>query len=800
MPTQTATAPDTSAADGAVDTTPGYADRVAALAEKFHKNLVKGERKKRPADRAKDKDLWSEARKAAAAEVRRQMVKETAGRIARNAATTVYAEVKSVAHRNRRQLAPWQLASPYALLGEVMNLIAEYGHGSPIGMALVCAVVTTLVSFVLWRKKITKRTSARFAPKVQAGMSLACIWTALMPLIHGPAEWGMWLAWLASTAWLSLSWWREHDHPIPLPADLADLDVTEVADLPDSTGDTARTSEPTAAQLAFADQLLADWIEFVVGQGTLPGSTLTDPTHIEYGWTFLLHLVRGKQTINDVRAAKAKIAAALNIEEDTISVDRLPASRDQSTVVLTVVTDPVTNTYDGPRIVREGENIYIEIGPYEDGIGAERFHVLAGQLTAAQLAAGEKPRGSMNGGFVLGTKGSGKSRLMEEIADGLRELGIELWYLDPQMGKSSPALMAEADWPLAGMHGTGGSFSNVADLWKAVKAVNRLRSNEGAAAGDQGFQHTRKRPSIMVMIDECHGVFQAENPLTGNSFGADFADEDREMRKNGLALFGASQSITQDTFGTGNKAAVLRDGMCAVNVYVMSYGGKNLGLVPGYDQQPAASLPTNRGYGYSPKGERAHTRWQARYTENFQPWLSANPKATLDERAQKVIGDTYLKRFEKYEADSATAQALLDDIDARDGDASDLLDQQVKASKDTKPATGGGAVVALMSPAQRRMHAAGVQAPATTSTAPAPPTAPSGPASTAPEPAADQDLAALTDTERQVLDIVKDTPHNPTSLGKYLGITSQSAGQHLRNLAAKGWAARMDDGRYTAKV
>src|SRR5699024_11083011 len=140
-------------------------------------------------------------------------------------------------------------------------------------------------------------------------------------------------------------------------------------------------------------------------------------------------------------------------------------------------------------------------------------------------------------------KGSGKSRFLEMVATGLRALGVEIWYLDPQQGKSSPALMAEADWPFSGVHGTT-AFSNVVDLYHAVDAVCEVREAEGGES-EQGFQHTPDRPASMVIIDECHEVFQAEAPkkskLAGENFGVLFAGLDRKMRKNGVGLFGSSQ-------------------------------------------------------------------------------------------------------------------------------------------------------------------------------------------------------------------------------------------------------------------
>lgn len=788
MSTTTTTRPAPPAAldDTAVDTAQDEAiannlarrQKVEERAKKIYAAQVKKEMRKLPDDRTKPEALWRAALREATREVRAEHFKTRTKQLARQTATGARVEAASVWHRNRRQLTPWLLAAPYAAVGEAAWLTAEYGAGaSPIGIAAITAASTAGASLLAWRKKIGARTPAKFRAKAQAAMAALCGWSTAMPLIDGAGQSGMWLAMLAGTSYMGLSWWREHAHPIPLAEDVAALTVTTI-------GGPVTEDSAEPVDTAFGERVVSDWTSFVVGMGTLTGSELTSPRRIEFGWTFLLHLVRGRQKLADVRVAKENIAAALDLEIGNISFDRdTRVGATQNTVVMTVITDEISNAYDGPRIICEGGDIFIEIGPYEDGFGSARFHVLADQLTDAEIADGQRPRGSMNGGFALGTKGSGKSRLLEEIAVGLRKLGIEIWYLDPQQGKSSPALMAESDWPLAGVHGTKGAFSNVVDLWRALKAACEVREAE-AAGGEQGFQHTRERPAIMVMIDECHGVFQVDNPETGNSFGQDFAELDRIMRKNGVGLFGASQSITQDTFGRGNSAAVLRDGMCAVNVFLMSYGGKNLRLAPGYEDQPCGSLPVNQGLGYSPKGERPHTRWQARYTTDFQPWLAKYARATLDQRVQKRIGQTYLRRFEQHAENQAAKHEWLAALDAAE-DASTLPALGDDTNKGKTPSVEAqDAAAALLSPRQRRLQAAGQE-------------------QDTPEQEQGGDSATtavgeLTAAEQRVLDIVADEPQTPTSLSGRLGIASQVAGRHLRNIAAKGRAVRGTNGYYTA--
>lgn len=732
-----------------------------SMAERIFTALQQANEKKPAGEQDRDAVLWRRAR----IQARKDWAREGTKQAARSAATTAYAESRSLIHRNRAQLAPWLISAPFAATGETVNLLATYSDGNPVAISAAAAATTAGSSLLAWRKKLARRIPARFRQKAQAGLAMLCGWTASMPFVPTTDQAGMWLALLGGTAWLSLSWWKEHDHPIPT------LQPTPL----DQDQEQERDEGPEAGtQGGFGQQVLADWEAYVSGQNILAGSHLSRPRRISNGWSFLLHLVRGKQQLDDARSAKNRIATALNLDPSVVSfdLDNRPGA-DRNTIVLTVLTETVDNTYTGPVITRDDGEVCIEIGPYEDGHDSERFHVLSDQLSDAELAAGKAPRGSMNGGFVLGTKGSGKSRLLELIAIGLRQLGVEIWYLDPQEGKSSPAITAEADWPLAGLHGTKGAYSNVVDLWQAITAACEVREAEGV--DEPGFQHTRKRPAIMVIIDECHQVFQADNPETGVSFGQDFADLDRIMRKNGVGLLCASQSITQDTFGRGNKAAVLRDGVSAVNVFLMAYGGKNLRLAPGYDDQPCGDLPLNRGYGYNPRGARPQMRWQSRHLEEPQPWLAAYPPATLDQRVQKRIGAAYLHRFETAQENHAAKQAWLDRLDAAEGDAStvpSLWQDGGQASPQQQPQQPLlAAVPSLLSPHQQRA---------------------------AQDEADEAATAVLTGAEQTALEALSEQAHTPTTLGEQLQVSSQAAGRHLRRLAEKGVAERHADGAYVA--
>lgn len=781
MPTQTATAPDTSAEDGAVDTTPGYADRVATLAEKFHKNLVKAEKKKRPADRAKDKDLWSEARKAAAAEVRRQMVKETASRIARNAATTVYAEVKSAAHRNRKQLAPWALATPYALVGETTNLIAEYSHGaSPIGISALCAATAAGASILAWRKKVAKRTPARFAPKVQAGMALACGWTAGMPLIHGPAEWGMWLAALASTAWLSLGWWREHDHPIPLPEDIATLNVDEDQDV--AVGDAeALTADRQVPELVAG--ITAAWADRVrVATGAVPGSDLSYTGTTGNAACFAIQLAAdGQITPSTIGSRRDRIALAIGVFPHQITFD----PTDPTVVIMRITLAAQESTYTGPVVLCDGKQISsrweitpgasvdIVFAPYLDGEGAAMYRVI--------------DAGSVNSAFILGSIGSGKTLLAEQIAIALRFIGCELWYVDGQDGASSDMLKQHADWsiPL--------TAEDVESLYQAIEGVMDGRNLELRTQPELNNKYTYdpNRPPVITIMEEAQEVFRMTNS-EGITYGILLGQQAQKIRKTGIAFLAISQDF--DMTGTFGGSDMLRNCLLAGgNFFAMRFTSPaRKGMLPA--ACPDLQQVPKHGFGYSPMGSRPTAMWRAVNIENSartkHEWMEAFPPATLDVIAQRKAGVAYEHRLERAEESMESAKAELEFV--RNSTAEEIeAARRKKNQKTAQPSAEGQAGGATVVRFPFTTAPAGQATPAQQPPAPAPPVE-----STQPESA----RLALTDTEQQVLDILTDTPHNPTSLGQHLGIRSQSAGQHLRSLAAKGWVSRMDDGRYTAQV
>ncbi|EME65857.1 helix-turn-helix transcriptional regulator, partial [Amycolatopsis decaplanina] len=619
-------------------------------------------------------------------------------------------------------------------------------------------------------KKYTEQIEkAGMTSRVQAGVAASCAWCLTTPLT-GASAMEMWLALGLGTVGLSARWWQRIRPGYPAGTELVLASPTDV--VPAKDADAEASAVATAAE-----SILEAWTATVtVPGGLVPGSKLTDPQIADHRVTFSLALVPGKQTVQDLRNLAGKIGSAIGYFGKDLTFDE--GARPTEATMAVRISAEVDTTYTGPVIIVEGEDIYLEIGPYVDGEGATRYHV-----------AGPN---SVNSGFVLGSKGSGKSRVLELIADGLRELGFEIWWMDPQGGASSKALKDNADWSLMGLDSDEHTplelsyIGNLLHLWRAVCNVAKIREAENVALGLDGFTHTRERPAIMVMIDECHNAFNVKNPVTGNPFGYDFGELDRVTRKLGIGFIGASQIFTMETFGN---AAALRSGMITGNLLIMRMMEKShCGLLPGSAPSPL-SLRKGGGYGYAIDTDREHVMWRARNIGDLAAeHLAAKPKATLDARATKAAGRVYRDRHKTAARYTEKAIATLEAFDAA-GEATALTmlytgprTEQAAADTTVTPAAGGGMASVRVLPVRPSAQAA---APAA-----------GGGAVAAPDgvPAADLKPGA-----QRVMILLRDgQAWHTKDMAEALGISVQAVRGHIRSIGE----TRLDnlgDGRYRIK-
>lgn len=565
------------------------------------------------------KQRWTDRQKAAA----RQKAAEL-GQDAKKSA-------KSLVYRNRRQLYPLAYTSATAVLGTTGALVAEYSDlADPLVMMGTGAVALGAGYTAL--RKVGKKLPSGILGRFKTGLMAGCAWCATLPLTGADAT-SMWLALGLGTVSLSARWWQRIRPGYP-------TGPTAAAPTPEPEPERNRDEE-----LATAYDLMQVWAEEIgCTNGVLAGTRLDNPRLFEAGVVFTISLRGTRHNLDAVRNTVDKIAIALGYWPKDISVSQ---GTQPHLVELRVVTRPdaIDGDFHGPVLVDDGKgNVWVEIGPYTDGEDVEKWHLF-------------EPN-SVVGGFVLGGKGSGKSRLIELIAIALRKLGVEIWYLDPQNGASSPALIETADWPMKGMHKGATLFGNVLDLLTALEDVTTMRGAENTdVLKVDGFTHTRERPAIVVIVDECHVVFNEKNPETGNTFGHDFGELDRIMRKCGLALIGASQTYTMDTFG---HSAALRSGMVGGNCVIMRMVEKShCGLLPGNVPSPW-DIPKGGGFGYCIGSDRDGVLWRSRKLDNVATWMKAYPAATLDDLVRNTLGDMYEKRHEAAQQDSAYMRDLLE--------------------------------------------------------------------------------------------------------------------------------------------
>ncbi|MGW5703803.1 sigma-70 family RNA polymerase sigma factor [Amycolatopsis japonica] len=661
-------------------------------------------------------------------------------------------KVKALGWRTRRASYPWYAAAATAAIGAGGAIATEFADG-PADLAIAggTGAVALAGGWQLAKRCSEQIEKAGMTSRVQAGVAASCAWCLTTPLTGANAL-EMWLALGLGTVALSARWWQRIRPGYPAGTDLVLASPTDLVP----------TTEPdaeTGAVVTAAESILEAWNATVtIPTGLVPGSELTDPQIADHRVAFTVVLQPGKQTVETLRTLAGRIGSAIGFFGKDLTFDE--GDRPTEVIMSVRISTEVDTTYTGPVVIVEGQDIFIEIGPYVDGEGAPRYHV-----------AGPN---SVNSGFVLGSKGSGKSRVLELIADGLRELGIEIWWMDPQSGASSKALKDNADWSLMGLDSDEHTplelayIGNLLHLWRAVSNVAKIREAENVAMGLDGFTHTRERPAIMVMIDECHKAFNVKNPITGNTFGYDFGELDRVTRKLGIGIIGASQIFTMDTFGN---SAALRSGMITGNLLIMRMMEKShCGLLPGTAPSPL-SLRKGGGYGYAIDTDREHVMWRARNIgDHAAEYLAAKPKATLDARATKAAGLVYRNRHKTAARHTEKALATLEAFDAApETTALTMLTSgprqaEQNTSTDVAPAanTGGGMASVRVLP---------VRPSAGKST---------GGAVAAPEgvPAAD-----LNPGPRRVMELMSDgKAWHTKDLAAALGISVQAVREHIRSL------------------
>ncbi|MGH3432123.1 MAG: hypothetical protein ACRDQB_04725, partial [Thermocrispum sp.] len=314
--------------------------------------------------------------------------------------------LRSLAHRNRRQLHPWRAMLATAATGYLTALLGwltDTGHtvGWITGVAGATATVALLAALLV------KRVHPYWSSWLTVCAATASAWVSFTAATG--FSYPLLVALYAATCLLGLRWWRHVRHPYPQGPD---------AEPSDSGMDGARITQ--------------DWADNAgCPGGPVPGARLAKMQPYKHGYTGEIRLVRGKQSLGDIQAALPRLSTALDVAPGNLIVEAHPDGPPSRLRVQIVTRSPVTTAvlFDEP-VYAEGR---ILLGPYADGLGQATFVLYSDD--------------SIESGYVLGSKGSGKSRVLETVSlTAIAATPTVIFYIDGQNGASSPLLWHHALW------------------------------------------------------------------------------------------------------------------------------------------------------------------------------------------------------------------------------------------------------------------------------------------------------------------------------------------------------------------
>lgn len=511
-------------------------------------------------------------------------------------------------HRLSDQLRPHLILAGLWLTAGAGHLVALATGGATLVVTAVVAIaLAPALGAYLMRRKRNRPVTGRQVAGVAAGTG----WLAWV-IAAGPS-WTATAVLLAAGYAASLRWWRRWRIPDPPP-------------------------EPPPPEGPGADHPPRLWADNIGhAGGKLPGSRLEHEEVIATGLRYLAPLVPGKHDLGDALAALPKLRTGLRLRRDQDLVlehpdpERHPKA-DESVISVTIVrrsrilSDAVT--WPGPTYDPAAGTI--RLGPYVDGEGTGEWLVHA-------------DNGAW-GGFLAGSIGSGKSRMLDSIALGLAVAGVAVWYGDPQGGASSPFLMQHADYRAR-------TVAGIRDMLRMAQKVKRLRQAENALNAWEGWTPEQGRPGLGVIIDECHAAL--DDPEC-QRLAATLA---REGRKVGIFVILADQVATLDAFGAGAGADALRSSVCSGNLLILrskTYNTKN--VLPGVDVDPT-KFPRIPGYAYliDDTGKRRSAPLRGYYLTDQarDEWGERITWPALDDGAAGAAGGGYRDRHHQAMVDQA---------------------------------------------------------------------------------------------------------------------------------------------------
>ncbi|RKS09999.1 hypothetical protein DFP74_5745 [Nocardiopsis sp. Huas11] len=473
------------------------------------------------------------------------------------------------------QFYPWKVGGLVLAAGVVAARAAAVSGTHALVLALATGAGTWAALRILRTTRARKHKATRLASEwaeidpahARVCAAAAGVWLMAVILIQPAtltAWWWSGLVGLLALLALGSRFWAHHRVPRVLAA------VDEAVAPPPPPGEHA---------------VARKWRTRVAnGNGALPGTKLTDLADESYGVRGRLHLVPGRQTITSVRAALGYIATALGVSEADLLIEHVEPTEDDpkpdsSILDIKVVTVGMLTQkvpLEGERLVVDGDDVSIRMGPYADGDGEALWRLYTAD--------------SIWGGFVAGSTGSGKSGLIDALALGIWQTESTIViYLDPKNGGSSPRIFDRAHWSVGKDPGTWDAI-----LDGLIEVIEARGLENSARLKASGFTPSKERPGIVVIVDECHVVIHAQNAEKWGRVG-------REGRAAGVQAIYASQIYGLQTFG-GDDA--VRSSATAGNTVALRVSRNQSTMIADIPLDPS-TLPKITGVGLVDSGREA---------------------------------------------------------------------------------------------------------------------------------------------------------------------------------------------------
>jgi hypothetical protein len=607
--------------------------------------------------------------------------------------------------RNRKQLIPHYITAGLAGLAEAIHALSVQVQA--VGTA---ALITGLAAgaagaggYLLLRQR--KMLLDGWAMWSALLASATALW--MVTAVLAGVDWDTVAAALAAEYAFGARWWARHRHPYPEDAQLDEVIEGEIV-------------EPVHIDPSLIATYPRRWAETLgCRSGILAGSMLVDGQRFDHGIEYTLKLVGGRQDLATVLGVLPKVASGLQHPASRLIAEPILSDGEEenpSLVRLSVITaSPVkAGVFFREPVVRDG---YIPIGPYIDGRGMATYRLYT--------------RSRIQNGLVVGSPGTGKSRLLEII--GL----VAMWtgytkviHIDGQNGESCPLL-----WDNVEHYGR-----DEADLALArLQAMQRHRETNKPPHLRGKFRPSPDYPGVLVIIDEAHLIITRGNKEGWKSLC-------REGNKIGMGYLCADQDPSVQTWHD----AALRSFLKAGNGIGLRVDDATVSRIAstGPDAFDLNCLPRRPGVGYVMKSDHPDAR-QATYQGLWAPDQDdAYPLSEAGERATErqipddvVLIEEWYARAPKIQLDAGTAMAR---------------DRAKHARVTASEQPGKAHLVAVPLPT--------VAAP------------------------------VFGESEVRVLEAVREGVAQPGAIAELVGLTRQQVGNHLRALTDKGLVTKSGAG------